>query len=169
MKGVFTFCLVIAWALFDAWCLMPDGMTGNLQTRPGLLYLFIVGWQLQTPTHSSHRRNLRLLNSCGTEPLTVSYKVVLFKFISYFSVTRVYSYSLYSRWGMTSSNGSIFRFSGPLLGESTGHWCILLTKKWRGALVSLWSALEQTVGQTIEAPAIWDHRAHNDVSVMDHL
>ena len=165
MKGVFTFCLVIAWALFDAWCLMPDGMTGNLQTRPGLLYLFIVGWQWQTPTHSPHRRNLRLLYSCGTEPLTVSYKVVLFKLISYFSVTRVYSYSLYSRWGMTSSNGNIFRFSGPLLGESTGHWCILLTKNDLERWFFLWSALEQTVGQTIEAPAIWDTVARIMTSV----
>ena len=29
---------------------------------------------------------------------------------------------------MTSSNGNIFRVTGPLWGESTGHRCIPLTK-----------------------------------------
>ena len=29
---------------------------------------------------------------------------------------------------MTSSNGNIFQVIGPLLGDSTGHWWIPLTK-----------------------------------------
>ena len=59
---------------------------------------------------------------------------------------------------MTSSNGNIFRVTGPLWGESTGHRRILLTKAsdvelWR----FLWSAPEQTVERTmIETPVIWE-------------
>ena len=50
---------------------------------------------------------------------------------------------------MTSSNGNIFRVTGPLWGESIGHHVIPLTKDcdaefWR----FLWSAPEQTVEQT---------------------
>ena len=33
----------------------------------------------------------------------------------------------FSRFTMTSSNGDIFRVTGPLWGYSTGHWWILLT------------------------------------------
>ena len=52
---------------------------------------------------------------------------------------------------------SIFRVTGHLWGESTGHPWIPLTKasdteRWR----FLWFAPEQTVEQTIEAPLIWD-------------
>ena len=58
---------------------------------------------------------------------------------------------------MTSSNGNIFRVTGPLRGEPTGHRWIPLTKAsdaeiWRFP----WSAPEQTVEQTLEAPVIWD-------------
>ena len=57
---------------------------------------------------------------------------------------------------MTSSNGNIFRIAGPLWGESTGDWWILLTKANDEKLwCFLWSAPEQTVGQTIETPMIW--------------
>ena len=54
---------------------------------------------------------------------------------------------------MTSSNGNIFRVTGLLWEESTGHrtkasgvelWCYL------------WSAPEQTLEQTKETPVIWD-------------
>ena len=58
---------------------------------------------------------------------------------------------------MTSSNGNIYRDTGPLWGESTGDRWIPLTKAsdaelWR----FLWFAPEQTVEQTIETPVIWD-------------
>ena len=58
---------------------------------------------------------------------------------------------------MTSSNGNIFRVTGPLWEEFTGHRWIPLTKAsdaklWR----VLWSVLEQTIEQTIETPVIWD-------------
>ena len=58
---------------------------------------------------------------------------------------------------MASSNGNVVRVTGPLWGESTGHRWILLTKASDADLwCFLWSAPEQTVQQTIEAPAIWD-------------
>ena len=58
---------------------------------------------------------------------------------------------------MTSSNGNILSVTGPLWGESIGHWWIPLTKAndaelWR----FLWSAPEHAAGQTIEMPVIWD-------------
>ena len=54
---------------------------------------------------------------------------------------------------MTSSNGNIFRITGPLWGESTGHRWIPLTK---ASDAELWSAPQQTVEQAIETPVIWD-------------
>ena len=56
---------------------------------------------------------------------------------------------------MTSSNGNIFRITGPLFGESTGHRWIPLTK---ASYAERWwfilSAPEQTVEQTLETPVI---------------
>ena len=58
---------------------------------------------------------------------------------------------------VTSSNGTIFRITGPLWWESTGHLWIPLTKASDAELSCvLWSAHEQTVEQTIETLAIWD-------------
>ena len=58
---------------------------------------------------------------------------------------------------MTSSNGNIFRVTGPLCGEFTRHRRFPLTKASDAELwYCLWSAPEQTVGQTIETPVLWD-------------
>ena len=58
---------------------------------------------------------------------------------------------------MTSHNGKIFRVTGPLWGESTGHRWIPLTKAGDAELWGfLWSAPEQTVEQTIETLVILD-------------
>ena len=58
---------------------------------------------------------------------------------------------------MTSSNGNIFHITGPLWGESTGHWCIPLTKASDAELWCIfWSSPEQMVEQTIKMPVIWD-------------
>ena len=47
---------------------------------------------------------------------------------------------------MTSSNGNIFRVTGPLCEETTGHWWIPLTKASDAELwFFLWSPPEQTV------------------------
>ena len=58
---------------------------------------------------------------------------------------------------MTSSNGNIFRVTGPLCGEFTCHRWIPLTK---ASDMELWcflrSATEQTFKQTIKTPVIWD-------------
>ena len=58
---------------------------------------------------------------------------------------------------MTSSNGNIFRDTGPLWGESTGHRWIPLTKDSDAELwCFLWSAPKQIVEQTLETPVILD-------------
>ena len=58
---------------------------------------------------------------------------------------------------MTSSNGSIFRVTGSLRGESTGNRWIPLTKASDAELYCfIWFALEQMVEQTTETPMIWD-------------
>ena len=58
---------------------------------------------------------------------------------------------------MTSSNGNIFRVTGLLHGEFTGHWWIPLTKASGAELwCFLWSAPEPTVEQIIETPVTWD-------------
>ena len=58
---------------------------------------------------------------------------------------------------MTSSNGNIFRVTGPFCGEFTGHRWIALTKASDGDLwCFLWSAPEQTADQTLQTPVIWD-------------
>ena len=67
---------------------------------------------------------------------------------------------------MTSSNGSIFRVTGILYGEFTGHRWIPLTKASDEELsYFLWSVPEQTVEQTITGD-LRRHRAHHDVTVM---
>ena len=56
---------------------------------------------------------------------------------------------------MTSSNGTIFRITGPLRWESTGHRWIPLSKASDAELwCFLWSAPEQTVEQTFETLVI---------------
>ena len=59
-------------------------------------------------------------------------------------------------WIMTSSNRNIFRATGPLWGECSGHQWIYLTKT---SDAELWcflpSAPEQTDDQTYETLAIW--------------
>ena len=59
---------------------------------------------------------------------------------------------------MTSSNGNIFRVTGPLWGEYTGERWIPLKK---ASDAELWYFLwfEHTVEQTIETPVIWDANA----------
>ena len=58
---------------------------------------------------------------------------------------------------MTSSNGNIFRVTGPLCGEFTDHRWIPLTKASDAKLwYFLWSAPEQPVERTIETQLIWD-------------
>ena len=69
---------------------------------------------------------------------------------------------------MTSSNGNIFRVTGPFCGEFTGHRWIPLTKASDAELwCFLWSGLEQTVEQNNrDAADLRRHRAHYDVTVM---
>ena len=58
---------------------------------------------------------------------------------------------------MTSSNGNIFRVTGPLWGESTGHrWIPLTEASYVELWYFLWSSPEQTVEQTTETLVIRD-------------
>ena len=82
------------------------------------------------------------------------------------------SHSIWVRWGqgkylpgkytkgccmIKSSNRNIWRIIGHLCMEFTGDWWIPLTKASDKELwCILWSVPEQTVGQTIERPVIWD-------------
>ena len=62
---------------------------------------------------------------------------------------------------MASSNGNIFRLTGPSWGEFTGHRWIPLTKTSDVELwYFFWSASEQTTETTMETPVIWDAIAH---------
>ena len=70
---------------------------------------------------------------------------------------------------MTSSNGNIFRVTGPLCGEFTCHRWIPPTNASDMELwCFLWSATEQTFKQTIKTPVIWDAIAliYYDITVM---
>ena len=58
---------------------------------------------------------------------------------------------------MTSSNGNIFRVTGPLCGEFTSHQWIPLTKASDAELwCFLWSSPEQTIEWITETLVIWD-------------
>ena len=58
---------------------------------------------------------------------------------------------------LTSPKENIFGVTGPLWGESSGYQWIPLTKASDVELwCFLWSAPEQTVGQTLETPVIRD-------------
>ena len=58
---------------------------------------------------------------------------------------------------MTLSNENIFRVTGPLWGESIDRRWIPLIKASDAELwCFLWPAPQQTVGQIIETPVIWD-------------
>ena len=69
---------------------------------------------------------------------------------------------------MPSSNGDIFRTTGPLCGESTSDRWILFTKAMDAELwCFLWYEPEETYEQKIETPVILRrYRAHYDVTAM---
>ena len=67
---------------------------------------------------------------------------------------------------MTSSNGNIFRVTGPMCGEFIGHWGIPLTK---ASDAELWFFDLPWINGWVnnrEAGDLRRHRTHNDVSVM---
>ena len=72
---------------------------------------------------------------------------------------------------MTSSNGNIFRVTGPLCGGFTGHRWILSHKgQWRGTLMfSLIFAWINTCVNNREASDLRRHRVHYDVIVMNWI
>ena len=75
-------------------------------------------------------------------------------------------YSKLNIYMMTSSNGDIFRVTGPLCGEFTGHQWIPLTKASDTELwCFLWSTSDGWVSN--ENPGdLRRHRAHYDTTIM---
>ena len=74
---------------------------------------------------------------------------------------------MYSKYMMTSSNGNIFRVTGPLCGEFTGHRWIALTKASKAELwCFLWSVpwINDWVNNR-EAGDLRRQRANHDVIV----
>ena len=70
-----------------------------------------------------------------------------------FSRIKPFNFMCIWRIMKTSSNGNLFRVTGPLWGEFTGHRWIPLIKASDAELWCLiWSAHEQTVEQIIAAP-----------------
>ena len=69
---------------------------------------------------------------------------------------------------MTSSNGNIFRVTGPLCGEFTGNrWIPPIKGQWSGALMfSLICTWINGWVNICEACDLRRHRAHDDVTVM---
>ena len=67
---------------------------------------------------------------------------------------------------MTSSNGNIFRVTGPLCGEFTGHRWINFTKAMTRSFDVLWSAPWINGVNNREASDLRRYRAHCDVIVM---
>ena len=57
---------------------------------------------------------------------------------------------------MTSSNGTIFRVTGPLWGEFIGDQWIPLKSQWRGVLMFCLIGAWTNGSATIEASVIWD-------------
>ena len=70
----------------------------------------------------------------------------------------------------TSSNGNIFRVTGPLCGEFTGHrWISPHKGRWRGVL--MFSLICDWINgwvNNLEAGDLRRHRAHYDATVMIH-
>ena len=70
---------------------------------------------------------------------------------------------------MTSLNGNIFRVTGPLLRESTGHRWIPLKGQWRRALMfSLICPWTNGWANNRNAGVLRSRRLHYDVTVMTH-
>ena len=88
----------------------------------------------------------------------------------YFSVSRVtFRYNHIQCFMMTSSNGNIFRVTGRLCGEFTGHRWIPLTrarKRRRALMFSLICAWVNGCINNREAGDLGRHRAHYDVIAM---
>ena len=68
---------------------------------------------------------------------------------------------------MTSTNGNIFRVTGPLCGEFTGHqWIPLAKALTRSFYVFSDQRLNKRSSKQSEAGDLRHHRAHYDVIVM---
>ena len=115
--------------------------------------------------HKTNIFNPTKMNDLNFKHRHCSFQWLQYQFILYFQ--HFYGVTQFSSI-LTSSTFYIFRVSGPLWGESAGHRRIPLTKTSDAELwCFLWSAPDQTVGQTIKKPVILGcHRAHYDVTVM---
>ena len=83
----------------------------------------------------------------------------------------VYTLSLLALYMISSSNGHIFRVTGPLCGEFTGHRWIPLTKASVAELCCVLGSVSSINGwvNNREAGDLSRHRAHYDVYVRWYL
>ena len=83
--------------------------------------------------------------------------------VSYCHKSRIYM--------MTSSNGNIFRVTGPLCGEFTGHrWIPPYKGQWRGAFMfALICAWTNGRANNRDAGGLRRYRAHYDVIVLSRM
>ena len=116
----------------------------------------MISWCHKAASHDMPKWWLMIHTPCGG----IRYSRVNHSWENFASVTfkiTLYRYAHKDRNMMTSPNGNIFRVTGTLFGEFIGHRWILLTKGTDAEFwCFVWSAPEQTVEQTTEAPGIWD-------------
>ena len=87
-------------------------------------------------------------------PVVTTYVVYIVLLCQHVFGSCTYWFRMYA---MTSSNGSMFRVTGPLCREFIGDRWIPLTKSSDVELwCFLWSSPEQTAEWTLETPVIWD-------------
>ena len=124
---------------------VPKGLITNI---PALVQ--IMAWPRPGDKPLSEPMMVNLLkHRCVTRPQWVKYDVSLLVLLDCTHAM------------MTSSNGNIFRVTGPLLGEPTVLRWIPLTKGSDADLwCFLWSVLKETVEQKIETLVIWDAIEH---------
>ena len=109
---------------------------------------------------------------CCTRDITIQWCWIIVT--SYIYIGRgIYTYVsskiFHSIYMMTSSNGSVFRITGPMWGESTGPRWIPLTKASDAELLmfSLICAWTSGRANNRDAGDMRRHRVHYDVTVME--
>ena len=106
--------------------------------------------------------------SCDVTLMETVIKIILRCILLVLAMNSDWTHLPLLKYMMTSSNGNIFRVTGPLFGEFTGHRWISLTKASDAELLCfLWSAL--WINGWINNREVGDlrrHHAHSDVTVM---
>ena len=105
---------------------------------------------------------------CCTENLSIIWHFNAMCYVQSICSKYAHGSRYWSIFMMTSSNGNIFRVTGHLCGEFTGHrWIPRANGQWRGTLMlSLICAWMNNWVNNREAGDLGRHRAHYNVAVM---